>query len=89
MSTPTPRPAHRPKSTLTHDIVTLLCGDIGDDKAAAILGTGATVEELEEAIAFAAGQSDVMGDERRPLMGIVAELNDILTADEPFDEERR
>lgn len=89
MNTPTTRSEGRPKKFLTHDLVTLLCGDIGDAKTAAILGTEATVKELEEAIAFAAGQSDIMGAERRPLTGVVAELHDILTVDELYDDEPR
>jgi hypothetical protein len=46
-----------------------------------------TVEELEVALAWAAGESDVMGKERHPLSGKTAELYDILMADEEWDEE--
>ncbi len=76
------------KPSLTHDEILGVAGDIGDAKAAAIEATGATREELEEAVAWAVGESDVMGDMRLPLAGRTAALYDILTADEDYGEER-
>ena len=80
-----------PKATkpgLTHDQILRVAGDIGDAKVAAIEATGATLEELEEAVAWAAGESDVMGDLRRPLAGRTAALYEVLTADEDYGDER-
>jgi hypothetical protein len=74
---------------LSHDVVRELCGDILDWKIKAIIETGASIEELEEAIAFSSGQDDLMGEERKPLAGRVAEVCDILTADEDLGEEDR
>jgi hypothetical protein len=82
------RDAGRPG--LSHDDVTRLCGDIDEAKVAAILATGASLAELEEALAWATGESDVMGEARRPVAGAVAELYDILVEGEDLwgDEDR-
>jgi hypothetical protein len=72
-----------------HDDVVRLCGDIEDWKVSAILGTGATIEELEEAVAWSIGEDDVMGEERKPLSGKVAQIQEILASDEIDEEEAR
>ncbi len=76
-------------SQITHaDIARLLPG-LTEAKAAAVEASGATLPQLEEAIAWAAGESDVMGGElERPLDGRVAELYDILTADQAYEDDR-
>jgi len=74
---------------LTRETVVELAGDIDNGKISAILAAEATIEDLEEAIAWAAGESDVMGEERLALSGVAALLYDILTADEIDDDERR
>jgi hypothetical protein len=80
-------PADTP-GALTHERVREICGDITDSQASALLAVGLSEEELEEAVAWASGESDVMGDERRPLSDRVAAAYDILTVNiEP--EERR
>jgi|GEM_PF-997270 len=72
---------------LTHDDVVELVKDITDARAAAILATGATIEEFEEAVAWAFGESDVMGEqERKPLSGTVAKVYEILIAELGPDE---
>lgn len=65
----------------TEEIRTVL-GDIEDAKAAAILATGASRAELEEAYLYAQGEGDKVDRAGHPLTGIVAALFDILTADE-------
>ena len=65
-----------------------IAGNIEDANVAAIERSGATVEQLEEAVAWASGLSGVMSKERHPLSGVVADLYEILTADEEFGEER-
>lgn len=74
-------------ASLTHDEVRRLCGDIVDWKLGAIIATGASLAEVEEAVAFAAGADDVMGEERKPLAGKVAEVYDILVADDAWEDE--
>lgn len=54
-------------SGLTHDQVVALVGDLEDAKVAEILSTGATLRDLEEAIAFAEAETDVMGEMERRL----------------------
>ncbi len=79
-------------NSLSHDEIARILGslhDVGDDaKVAAIQATGTTSEQLEEAVAWASGESDIMGEERRPLSGVVARLYDILTADRLDEDER-
>lgn len=74
--------------SLDHDRIVALLGLVDDAKVAAIEATGANQEQLQEAIAWAAGESDVMGESRLPLSGVVADLYDILTADENDGDER-
>jgi len=73
----------------THEDVLRVCGDVADWKVVAILATGASLEEIETAVAWDAGEDDVMGEERRPLDGAAAEVYDILIADEDFGDEDR
>lgn len=73
----------------THEDVRHVCGDIADWKVAAILATGATLDEIEVAVAWDAGEDDVMGEERRPLSGAAAAVYDILIADEDHGDEDR
>jgi len=68
------------------DIVEIL-GPLTDARMTAILATGATVSQIEQAAAWAAGESDVMGQLRRPASGPVAAVYEILTADEYFLED--
>jgi hypothetical protein len=69
------------------DIVQM-AGNIGDAKVAAIEASGATLEQLEEAVAWARGQDELMGKGGHPLSGIFGELHETLTADEAFGDER-
>jgi hypothetical protein len=63
-------------------------GSMSETRVAAILAIGPTVEELEEAAAFAAGESDVMGELRKPASGRVAAVYDIIAAVEEPEEDR-
>ncbi len=69
------------------EIIALL-GNIEAAKAEAILTTGATLPEIEQALAWADGESDVMGEMERPLSGRIASVYEILRAEEPEDERR-
>ncbi len=72
----------------TRDDVVHLLGDISDHKVVEILGTGATLEELEEAAAWLAGESDVMGEERLPLAGAAAKVYEIIARNEEMENNR-
>jgi hypothetical protein len=85
------KPEDRTSTTVAHlgrgDILEI-AGNIEDAKVAAIERSGATTEQLEEAVAWASGLSGVMSKERHPLSGAVAQLYVILTADEDYGDER-
>ena len=65
-----------------------IAGNIDDAKVAAIRRSGASAADLETAVAWASSLTGVMGRERRPLSGVVAQVYDILTADEDFGDDR-
>lgn len=71
-----------PKASHTQEDVTHLCGDIPDWKVAAILKSGANVEELALALAWTYGESDVTGEAHLPLTGSAAQVYEILVGDE-------
>jgi hypothetical protein len=77
-----------PSARLDRRAILEIAGNIEDAKVAAIERSGATRNQLEAAVAWAAGQSGVMGKQHQPLSGAVAEIYEILTADEAFDDER-
>lgn len=66
-----------------------LIGDIDYGAAAAIIATGATRAELEQAVFYARGYGDVVNRSGHPLVGAAAQTYEILTADEDDDEARR
>ena len=72
----------------TRDDVIHLLGDVSDHKVVEILETGATLEQLEEAAAWLAGESDVMGEERLPLTGAAAKVYEIIARDELPERQR-
>ena len=59
-----------------------LASNIENGKALEILALQPTIEELEEAAIWAAGNGDLLGKEGRPLSGTAAAIFDILTAEE-------
>lgn len=66
-----------------------MVGDLKAAKLEAILVTGATPGQIEEAIAWSAGERDVIGGElARPLAGPVARVYEILTSELPPLEDR-
>lgn len=73
---------------LNRALVVEAVGRISDAKVAAIIATGASLEELEEAIAWVAGESDVMSEQRLRASAAVGEIYDILIAEEEYEPER-
>ena len=69
-----------------HDVAAAL-GDGDEMVTAGIMALNPTYEEFEIALAYAQGESDVMGEERQPLEGKAKQIYDILTADEAWQEE--
>jgi hypothetical protein len=72
---------------LDAETVRQLCGDVSDETVIAVLVTGATVADLEAALAWLRGQSEAMGEEPRPLEGAAAQVYDLLLEEEPPSEE--
>jgi hypothetical protein len=63
-----------------------IVGDMDDVKLEAILATGVTPSELQQSLAWAEGESDVMGKMARPLEGRVAAAYEILITEAPVDD---
>ncbi len=72
---------------LVRDDVIGVVGQIDDDKIAGIIATGATMEQLVEAYAWTADETDALADAEKSLSGTVAEVYDILTADDFWGDE--
>ena len=75
------------RGTITAELIAESLGEIGDSKMAALLATEATVEEFEEALAWATGESDVMGELEKRLDGAAALVYDILTVEDQYPEQ--
>ena len=66
-----------------------MVGDVEAAKLEAILATGATPPQIKEAMAWASGESDVLGgDLQRPLSGPVGAVYEILSSELPPLDER-
>ena len=64
-----------------------IVGDVDAAKLEAILDTGATAAEVEQAVVWAAGASDVMGgDLERPLSGRIGAVYGILMTESPTED---
>ena len=72
---------------LSADEVRRLVGDIERLRIAEVLETGATVGDIEIALAWAAGESDVMGEARQPLAGRAALVYEIIFGDTEYPEQ--
>jgi hypothetical protein len=60
---------------------------VEDAKITAIIDTGANLAEIEQALVWASGDSDIGDDAAHPLEGAVARVYEILTADRNNEEE--
>ena len=67
---------------ITESDLKSVLGDLDDAKVLQILALNPTVAELQEAAVWATGDGDVLAKGGRPLTGTVAEILEILTADE-------
>jgi hypothetical protein len=75
-----------PESELDPETVRRLCGEITDGAVSAIVASRASLADLEAAVAWVDGASDAMGEARRPIVGAVAMLYDLLMAERSDDE---
>lgn len=65
----------------THKDIIALFGKMTDQSIVEILETGANLEQLEEAAAWLAGETDVMEGAQLPLQGPAARAYDIAVRD--------
>lgn len=65
-----------------------IVGRLTDARVTAILGTGATIEQIEEAATWADGESDVMGDLRMRAAPPVIAVYEILRDERRYAEDR-
>lgn len=84
----TKHPETADKPQVTAEQITDIVGPLTDARVMAIIATGATVEQIEEAAAWADGESDVMGDLRLAATSPVAAVYDILRTEEKYAEDR-
>ena len=71
-------------SRTSYESITRLCGELPDWKIVEIERSGASLKDLEIALAWAADESDVMGEARLPLQGTARRVYEILmTGEEP------
>jgi hypothetical protein len=85
MATAQPKP--NTDRALTRGDVAHALGDEEDTAITAILALDPTYGEFHTALAWALGESDVMGEERRPLDGKAKKIYEILAADEAWLED--
>jgi len=83
----TAQPNTRTDRALTRDDVAQALGDEEDTAITAIMALNPTFGEFHTALAWALGESDVMGKERRPLDGKAKQIYDILAADDLWLED--
>lgn len=71
----------RPASVDRDDVIHVL-GAIDEDLIIDTLALNPTFGDLEQAVIWAAGEGDVLARQGHPLTGVVADIVDILSADE-------
>jgi hypothetical protein len=65
-----------------------VAGPLNDETVAQIMRIGPSMEELEIAARYATGEGDLLDRMGHPLDGRVAQIYDILSAEEGDEEER-
>jgi hypothetical protein len=75
------------KAISEHELKTIV-GDVDETQTVEILKLQPTLAELEEAVVWASGDGDVLAKERHTLTDKVAEIVDILTADDEDEPAR-
>ncbi|MEE8279165.1 MAG: hypothetical protein V3R55_00505 [Alphaproteobacteria bacterium] len=75
-------------ASLTRERVVKIVGRIDDGRVAEVIATGATPAELMEAFTWLGSDEYLGGELEHSLRGRVAQLYDILAADESEDDDR-
>lgn len=71
---------------VSHDDVRGILGDIDEAKIIEILGLHPSLPDLEQAAIWAAGDGDFLAKSGHPLVGVIAEIVDILAVEEDEEE---
>jgi len=71
-----------PPVPVGRDDLRRILGDLDDAKIIEILALSPNLADLEEAAAWAGGDGDILAKSGRPLAGVVANIADIVTANE-------
>jgi hypothetical protein len=82
-------PSARREERPTEDDLRRILGDLGDAKTNAILALNPTFAQLEEAAVWLAGAGDPLAEAGRPLIGVAADIRDIIAAEEEAEEPGR
>ncbi len=64
-----------------------LCGDVLDWKVGAIIASGASISDVELAVARLTGADDILRDRPEPLDGAAAVVYDLLMSGDDFPDE--
>jgi hypothetical protein len=75
------------KAKLEAEDVRRLCGEIVDWKVRAIIESGASIADVELAMARLTGADDILRDQPQPLDGAAALVYDLLASGEDFPGE--
>ncbi len=76
------------RAAVTPAQVSEIVGPLTDARATAIIATGATMEQIAEAAAWADGESDVMGGLRLRAAPAVVAVYEILREEQRYAEDR-
>lgn len=86
-----PKPSGKKTSSLgtplTVEDAMRLAGELDTETLVAIVATGATYAEVEQAVLWASGDAEQLGKDAHPLTGAAAAVYDILVADPAFAPE--
>lgn len=84
-------PANQSKNSgaaVTPAQVIEIVGPLTDARVMAVIATGATIEQIEEAAAWADGESDVMGELRLRAAPAVIAVYEVLRDEQRYAEDR-
>jgi hypothetical protein len=76
------QPSASTRASVDRDDVIHILGGIDEDMIIGILALNPTFDDLEQAAIWAAGDGDVLARQGHPVTGVVADIVDILTANE-------
>lgn len=76
------------RQPVSSDDVLRLAGDLDNETVVAVIATGATFADVEQAVMWASGEAEELGKSGHPLTGIPAAVYDILASCSRFTVDR-